>query len=181
MFNLVSRTNETRHIKWHETCKCKGRLDSGVCNNKQRWNSDKYSSKCKELIGKGVCDKGFIWNPCNCECEWDTWCDVGEFLDYENSKCRKSLLDKLLAECTENIEEVKTDECHSVEDKNKHKMQFLHAVHCVIFNNLYNQHRHWYLFWLLQIHDCNKENVSRYDYVYQATNYHQYKWENSSK
>ena len=23
VFNLLSRTNETRHIKWHETCKCK--------------------------------------------------------------------------------------------------------------------------------------------------------------
>ena len=28
VFNLMSRTNETRHIKWHETCKCKCRLDS---------------------------------------------------------------------------------------------------------------------------------------------------------
>ena len=35
-FNLMSRTNETRHIKWHETCKCKYRLDASVCNNKQR-------------------------------------------------------------------------------------------------------------------------------------------------
>ena len=23
VFNLMSRTNDTRHIKWHETCKCK--------------------------------------------------------------------------------------------------------------------------------------------------------------
>ena len=23
VFNLMSRTNETRHIEWHETCKCK--------------------------------------------------------------------------------------------------------------------------------------------------------------
>ena len=22
-FNLISRTNETRHMKWHKTCKCK--------------------------------------------------------------------------------------------------------------------------------------------------------------
>ena len=22
VFNLMSRTNETRHIKWHKTCKC---------------------------------------------------------------------------------------------------------------------------------------------------------------
>ena len=36
VFNLMSRTNETRHIKWHETCKCKCRLDVSVCNNKQR-------------------------------------------------------------------------------------------------------------------------------------------------
>ena len=36
VFNLMSRTNETRHIKWHETCKCKCRLDAIVCYNKQR-------------------------------------------------------------------------------------------------------------------------------------------------
>ena len=42
VFKLMSRTNETRHIKWHETWKCKCRLDASVCNNKQRWNDDKY-------------------------------------------------------------------------------------------------------------------------------------------
>ena len=36
VFNLMSRTNETRHTKRHETCKCKCRLDGSVCNNKQR-------------------------------------------------------------------------------------------------------------------------------------------------
>ena len=25
VFNPISRTNETRHIKWHETCKCESR------------------------------------------------------------------------------------------------------------------------------------------------------------
>ena len=34
VFKLMSRTNETRHIKWHESCKCKWKLDSSVCNNK---------------------------------------------------------------------------------------------------------------------------------------------------
>ena len=42
IFNLMSRTNETRHTKWHETCKCECRLDASVCNNKKRWNDDKY-------------------------------------------------------------------------------------------------------------------------------------------
>ena len=111
MFNLISRTNEIRHIEWHETCKCKCRSDASVCNNKQCWNDDKCRCECKELIDKGVCDKGFIWNPSNCECECDKSCDVGEYLDYENCKCRKKLVDKMIKrscaeECTENIDEV---------------------------------------------------------------------------
>ena len=32
-FNLMSRTNETRPIEWHKTCKCKCRLDISVGNN----------------------------------------------------------------------------------------------------------------------------------------------------
>ena len=32
VFNLMSRTNETRHTKWHETCKYKCRLDASVRN-----------------------------------------------------------------------------------------------------------------------------------------------------
>ena len=64
--NLMSRTNETRHIKWYEICKCKCRLDSIVCNNKQRWNNDKCRRECKELIDKEVCEEGYAWNPSNC-------------------------------------------------------------------------------------------------------------------
>ena len=46
--NLMSRTNETRHIRWHETCKCKCRLDASVCNNKQLWNNaDVNANKCR--------------------------------------------------------------------------------------------------------------------------------------
>ena len=61
----------------------------------------------QRIIDKGVCDKRFIWNPSNCECECDGSGDVGEYLDYENCKCRKKLVDKLIEECTENVEEVK--------------------------------------------------------------------------
>ena len=56
------------------------------------------------MFDKEICDKGFIWNPSNCECECDKSCDVGEHLDYENCKCRKRLIDKLV-ECIENIVE----------------------------------------------------------------------------
>ena len=66
VFNLMSRTNETKNTKWHETCKWECRLDAIVCN-KQRWNKNKWRSECKELIHKGVCNKDFSWNPSNCE------------------------------------------------------------------------------------------------------------------
>ena len=36
VFNLMSRTNETRHRKWDETFKCICRLDKIICNSKQR-------------------------------------------------------------------------------------------------------------------------------------------------
>ena len=102
VFNLMSRTNERRYIKWHETCKC--RSDASICYNKQRWNSDKCRCECKELNDIGICDKGFIRNSSNCKRECDKSCDVGEYLDYENCKCRKRLIDKLVEECSENID-----------------------------------------------------------------------------
>ena len=99
-------TNETRRITWHKTCKCICRWDKIICNNKQRWNDDdKCRFECKELIDKGLCDKGFIWNPNNCECECNKSCDIGEYLDYSNWKCRKKLVDPLVEGCTENINE----------------------------------------------------------------------------
>ena len=48
VFNIMSRTIETKHIEWNETCRrCKCRLDSSVCNNKHRWNDDECRCKCK--------------------------------------------------------------------------------------------------------------------------------------
>ena len=34
VFNLMSRTIETKNIKWHETCKCEYRLDVIASNDK---------------------------------------------------------------------------------------------------------------------------------------------------
>ena len=74
-------------------------------------------------------NKGYIWNPSNCECKCDKSCDLGEYLDYENYKCRKRLVDKLVDECNENIDE---------EVKIVSESKFLYIVHCVIFNIFYN-------------------------------------------
>ena len=64
VFNLMLETNEARHIKWLETCKCKCRVEC-MNDDKCRW--------CE-----GVCNKGFICKPGNCE--YDKSCDVGEYL-----------------------------------------------------------------------------------------------------
>ena len=104
VFNLISRTNETKHVSCHEIFTCRYRLDASVCNNKQRWSNDKCRCECKELIEKSRCDNRFIWNPSICECECDKSCDVGEYLDYTNYKYRKRLIDKLVEECSENID-----------------------------------------------------------------------------
>ena len=106
-FNLISRTNETRYIKWHETCKCRCIPDASICTNKQRWNEDKCRCECKELIDKGICDKGFNCNPSNCEFECDKSCDVGEYLDCKDCTCRKRLVYNLAEQCGEDIDEKK--------------------------------------------------------------------------
>ena len=90
--------------EWHETRESKYRLEASVCNIKQHWNNDKSRCECKEFIDSGIWDKGFIWNPINCECECDKSCNIGEYLDYENCKCRKRLIDKLVEECSKNID-----------------------------------------------------------------------------
>ena len=180
--NLMSRINETGHVKWHETCKCKCRLDASVCNTKQRWNKDKCRCECKELIGKGICDKGFIWNPSNCEFVW-------EYLDYENCKCRKILVDKLIDKCTENVEEAKITgitlfECNFTEHKNKCKSSYtIYAVLIAIVFTIcigigaylvyYKCMNHWYL----------KNDVSRikFNTRIQTTIYWTYKWDKSKK
>ena len=94
VFNLLSITKETRHIKWHETCKCICILNTIICNNKQRWNKDKCRYERKELIDKGICDKGFIFNPSNCECECDKSCNICQYLDYSDCKSKKKILKK---------------------------------------------------------------------------------------
>ena len=40
VFNLISKNNETRHMKWHEMCKYKCRINENVFNHKRRWNID---------------------------------------------------------------------------------------------------------------------------------------------
>ena len=101
VFNLMSRTNETRSIKSRETCKCICRLNGIICNNKQRWNKDQCRWECKELIDKVLCDKGYIFNASNCKCECYKSCNTSQYLDYLDCTCKKKLIDPLSEKCIE--------------------------------------------------------------------------------
>ena len=59
MFNLVSGTNETRCIEWHETCKCKYRFNSSDCYNKQPYN-DAIINNLVMMINAGVHAKNWL-------------------------------------------------------------------------------------------------------------------------
>ena len=143
----MSRTNETRHIKWHQWCKCQRRLHASVYNNKECRDDDKCKCKCKELIDKRVCDKGFIWNPSNCECKFAKSYNVGEYLDYENCNSKKKLVNKLVEERAETEDEVKI----TSENKNKFSSFILYIVlFSVIVTvsigiGIHFSYFHWYL------------------------------------
>ena len=174
----MSRTNETRHIKWHEMCKCKCRLDASVCNNKQRWNEDKCMCECKELIAKDLCDKGFIWNPSNYDCKCDKSCDIGEYLDYSNWKFRKRLVDKLIEECIKNIDEVEITGI--IQDENKYSSCTIYIALFSITFTIDIGIAAYFVYYKYM--SRNKENVSEYDYTYRVKNYqYMYKWEKFKK
>ena len=48
----MSRSNETRYIKQHETCKCRCRLDASVCNDEQRWSIENVDVDVKNWLTK---------------------------------------------------------------------------------------------------------------------------------
>ena len=97
VFNPMSRTNEIRHIKWHETCTCECRLDVSVIitnvgmminvdGNVKSWLIKTYV--IKDMLGILVIVSVNV-------------------IGYENCKCRKRLIDKLVEECSEDVYESK--------------------------------------------------------------------------
>ena len=79
-------------------------------------------------------------------CECDKSRDLGEYLDNENCKCRKKMVNKLVKEYTETVEEVNHNE-------NKHKCSsftlyiVLFSIIVIINNGIgtYFVYLHWHL------------------------------------
>ena len=100
------------------------------------------------------------------ECERDKSCDIGEYLDYQNCKCRKWLVNRLVDECDESIDkEIKIVS----ESKNKCNSCIFYIVLfsiSFIFNvgigAYFDYHRYM---------NGKQENGPVYDYFYQAKYY----------
>ena len=106
VYNFLMMLNETRNVLWHESCKCICKLNSPVCNDKQNWNGDTYGCDCNEdFVGIINCTKGYTWNPSTCECQCDTWCKPGQYLDYKNCICKNKLIGRVIEEFTSIINE----------------------------------------------------------------------------
>ena len=120
-----------RHIKWHETCKCKCRIDASVIINKGGMKID-AGVNVKNWLRKVYVIKD-LFRIQVIECECDKLCVVGEYLDYENCKCRKKLVDKLVEECTENVKEVILVKITSAEDENNHKNKCCSCTLYIVF------------------------------------------------
>ena len=118
-------------------------------------------------------DRGYAVNPSNCESECDKSCDFGEYVDYENCKCRKRLVDKLVEECNENIDEAKLTKKALFEHKNECVCYYTAFIVLALFVlTICIGISTYFVYYKYMNH--NKENVSVYDYVYHAKNYQTY-------
>ena len=115
-------------------------------------------------------DRGYAVNPSNCESECDKSCDFGEYVDYENCKCRKRLVDKLVEECNENIDEAKLTKKALFEHKNDCVCYYTAFIVLALFVlTICIGISTYFVYYKYMNH--NKENVSKYDYIYQGKNY----------
>ena len=169
VFNLLARINETRKVVWHETCKCVCRLTSVVCNDRQEWNESKCRCECKEdLINKLVCDKGYIWNPSTCSCECDRYCETGQYLDYKNCVCRKTIINDLIEQCTSIVDmDIKNN---SLSKKNDESPSNIYFILFIVFLVLF------ILFLVRFIYYWRKDNTKNiskklYDVIYPNTKF----------
>ena len=126
VYNFLMRLNETRNVLWHENCKCVCKLNSSICNNKQIWNSDTCRCDCNEdsagIINFG---KGYTWHPSTFECQCDTWCKQGQYLDHKNCVCKNKLIGRLIEECTSIINETMINNKNNTNNDNTYLILFI--------------------------------------------------------
>ena len=96
---------------------------------------NKCKCECKEdLIDKIICDKGYMWNPSTCCCEYDRYCETGQYLDYKNCVCRRKIIDDLIEQCTSIIDiEIKNNTLSKKNDESFSNIYFIYCIFSAIY------------------------------------------------
>ena len=99
------------------------------------------------MIDKRIFEKRFIWNPSKCECKWKKSHDFGEYLNYENCRWKKKLVDKLVKERSENTDKIEIYDGY--ENVYSSSTIYIAFCHC-FFNNHSISSAFIYFHWCLQ-------------------------------
>ena len=73
-----------------------------------------------------------MWNPSTCTCDCNKYCEVGQYLDYDNCVCRKKLIDYLIEECI-NIVDMETKKNNDDNDDNTNFYFILFIIFLVLY------------------------------------------------
>ena len=71
------------------------------------------------------CTKGYTWNPSTCECQCDTWCKPGQYLDPKNCVCKNKLIGRVIEECTSIINETMINNKDNITNNNTYLILFI--------------------------------------------------------
>ena len=72
-------------------------------------------------------------NPSTCECQCDTWCKPGQYLDHKNYVCKNKLIGRVIEECTSVINETMINTKDNITNNNNNTYLILFIVFLIGF------------------------------------------------
>ena len=66
-----------------------------------------------------------MWNPSTCECQCDTWCKQGQYLDHKNCICKNKLMGKVIEKFTSVINETMINNKDNITNNNTYLILFI--------------------------------------------------------
>ena len=66
-----------------------------------------------------------MWNPSTCECQCDTWCKPGQYLDHKSCICTNKLHGRVIKECTSVINETMINNKDNITNENTYSILFI--------------------------------------------------------
>ena len=74
-----------------------------------------------------------MWSPSTCTCECDMWCKPGQYLDHKNCICKNKLIGRVIAECTNVINETMINNRDNITNDNTITYIFIGLFSVLLF------------------------------------------------